>query len=262
MRPTAPSPLAEFPKKKIRAIFTDIDDTITDHSRITPQTFAALWGLKERGFWLVLVSGRPAGWADCLMRLWPVDAIVFENGAGLMLRRDEKVETLSLAEHSSRAAQVARLEEVFVALKKKVPALKLATDQPYRLFDYALDFCEEPPRLAEKEVDRLLAELAKERDLTAKLSSIHINYWCGTHTKVTACERLLQTEGKRLGITKQEIVYVGDSPNDEPLFEFFEHSVGVANIQKFLPRLKHPPRYVTREPSGAGFQELAALLLS
>lgn len=261
MRPTVPLPLAEFPASQIKAVFSDLDDTLTDHSRISPQTFASLWSLKERGFWLALVSGRPAGWADCLMRLWPLDAMVFENGAGLMIRRGEKIETISLAQNQTRDQQKKRLSEIYETLKKQIPNLKLATDQNYRLFDYALDFCEEPPRLSHAEVESLLQQLNEQDGITAKLSSIHINYWCGTHTKVTACDYLLKTEGISRNITKEQVAYTGDSPNDEPLFEYFPNSVGVANLKPYLPKLRFPPRFLTREPSGTGFQELVSLLV-
>jgi hydroxymethylpyrimidine pyrophosphatase-like HAD family hydrolase len=55
------------------------------------------------------------------------------------------------------------------------------------------------------------------------------------------------------------VVYVGDSPNDAAMFDFFELSVGVANMRRF-PGLK--AAYVTRADAGAGFAELAAHLIS
>jgi hydroxymethylpyrimidine pyrophosphatase-like HAD family hydrolase len=56
--------------------------------------------------------------------------------------------------------------------------------------------------------------------------------------------------------------FIGDSPNDEPMFAFFPHSVAVANIRPFLPRLKALPAYVTDAAAGDGFIEFAAMLLS
>ena len=69
--------LRELPVTNIRGVFTDLDDTITDHSKVGPQTYECLWKLHTKGLWTVIVSGRPAGWADCLMRLWPIDAMIF-----------------------------------------------------------------------------------------------------------------------------------------------------------------------------------------
>lgn len=252
--------LSELPAKKVKGVFTDLDDTLTDESKMGADTYSSLWRLKEKGYWLVVVSGRPAGWADCLMRLWPLDAMIFENGAGWMVREGKKIQTVQLASDKDRAAQKIWLQEKYDALKKEIPNLKLATDQPYRLFDYALDFAEEPPYLDEQDTEKILAFLEKDPRGTAKLSSIHVNYWYGRHTKVTACEELLRQQGKMRNADKHSIVFVGDSPNDEPLFEYFDLSVGVANVARFLPRLKHPPKFLASRNSGAGFQEIVDIL--
>ncbi len=47
--------LSELPAAKIRAVFSDLDDTLTEDSLITPATYNALQTLKERGYWLVLI---------------------------------------------------------------------------------------------------------------------------------------------------------------------------------------------------------------
>ena len=57
------------------------------------------------------------------------------------------------------------------------------------------------------------------------------------------------------------IVFAGDSPNDAPMFGFFENAVGVANLLEFRGHLDAEPAYVTTAPSGAGFAELARALL-
>lgn len=253
-----PASLDLLPVDKIRAVFTDLDGTLTEEPYLLPQTYQALWDLKASGLWTVIVSGRPAGWSDALMRVWPLDAFIFENGAGVVVRRGEKLETHFLAGEPS--AQRARLESVFEKIRALVPTAKLAGDQRFRLFDYAVDFHEEPPRLTDAQVQSILDLLAQEPGITAKLSSIHINYWLGSYTKVTACEWLLASEGASRGIAKEEVAFSGDSPNDEPLFAFFPHSVGVANIEKFLPQLRTPPRYVSPHLAGKGFQDLALRL--
>lgn len=254
--------LADLPKNKIRGVFSDLDDTLTLHSLLRPSTVKAIYDLHKHGLSLVIVSGRPAGWADCLMRLFPLDAMIFENGAGLMVRENDRIKTIALAKDADLPAQRKRLQSLFDEMHLQIPTLKLATDQPYRLYDYAIDFNEEPPFLDQNDVDKILGILSSQRDITAKLSSIHINYWCGTHTKVTACEYLLNSIGSKMGLTKDSIVFSGDSPNDEPLFSFFEHTVGVANIQKYLDRMQSKPKYLTREEGGLGFEELSQVLLS
>lgn len=249
-------------KTQIRAIFSDFDDTLTHQSLFHSETLKTLEALKEKGMWLVLVSGRPAGWADCLMRILPIDAMVFENGAGVMMKNGSKIETLRLASDKNLIEERKLLEDLFTKIKKEIPNAKLATDQPYRLYDYAIDFIEEPPHLTATEIEKVLSILKKQSGITAKLSSIHINYWYGQHTKVTACNFLLNTEGKQRNISKENVLYSGDSPNDEPLFEFFPHSLGVANIKLFWDKLKFHPKYVTQFEGGKGFKEFAEELLT
>ena len=61
---------------------------------------------------------------------------------------------------------------------------------------------------------------------------------------------------------KNEFVFVGDSPNDEPMFGYFPHSVGVANVRDFLDVITLKPAYVTQSRCGAGFAEIASALLA
>lgn len=249
-------------KTQIKAIFSDFDDTLTHQSLFASDTLKTLEALKQKGFWLVIVSGRPAGWADCLMRILPIDAMVFENGAGVMIKEGSKIKTIRLASDKNLSQERKILNDLFCELKKEIPHLKLATDQPYRLYDYAIDFIEEPPVLSATEIETAIKFLNASPGITAKLSSIHINYWYGLHTKVTACDYLLNTEGKTRAIGKENVLYSGDSPNDEPLFQFFPYSVGVANIKLFWDKLKFHPKYVTQFEGGKGFQEFAEELLT
>jgi hydroxymethylpyrimidine pyrophosphatase-like HAD family hydrolase len=96
-----------------------------------------------------------------------------------------------------------------------------------------------------------------------KLSSIHINAWIGSFSKLEMTRVLLARE---FGLGEDEMaggqIYVGDSPNDEPMFEYFDNSVGVANIDQFMGLITHPPRWVTSRPGGFGFAELADLVLA
>jgi HAD superfamily hydrolase (TIGR01484 family) len=251
-----------LPAEKIRAVFSDLDDTLTSRGFLSAETHDALEKLISKGLWVVIVSGRPAGWADCLMRLLPLHAMIFENGAGVMVREGEKIQTILLSREKDFTEQKLHLEKIYQDLKKKFPTLKLATDQPYRLCDYALDYAEEEPFLSNSQVTELMQELERRPEITAKLSSIHINYWYGKHTKVTACEFLLEKFGKTKAIARENVLFSGDSPNDEPLFEYFEHSVGVANVAKFLDRMKFKPKYVTEKPGGEGFVEMSLQLTS
>ena len=77
-------PFQQFPenlKADIRYILTDIDDTLTIKGRLPAVVFVAMERLQRAGIRIIPVTGRPAGWCDHMARLWPIDALVGENGA-------------------------------------------------------------------------------------------------------------------------------------------------------------------------------------
>jgi hydroxymethylpyrimidine pyrophosphatase-like HAD family hydrolase len=92
----------------------------------------------------------------------------------------------------------------------------------------------------------------RSEGMNATVSSIHINGWFGAHNKLggRALDRA-QLLGRELDAELDRWVYVGDSTNDQLMFEHFPHSVGVANIARFVPQLSHLPRYVTRCAPGS-----------
>ena len=99
--------------------------------------------------------------------------------------------------------------------------------------------------------------------MTAKVSSIHVNGWFGVYDKLGMTKTLLRERfGVDLDAERDRYLFVGDSPNDAPMFAYFPLSVGVANVRRFAGRLEHAPAYVTASEGGAGFAELAARLLA
>jgi hydroxymethylpyrimidine pyrophosphatase-like HAD family hydrolase len=142
-----------------------------------------------------------------------------------------------------------------------VPGCALASDQPYRETDLAIDYCEDVPPLPVEAAQRI-AELMRQAGLTAKVSSIHVNGWFGDYDKLATTRRLFAERfALDLAAANRDVVFAGDSPNDAPMFAFFEKSVGVANVRRFEGLLTDKPKYVTRAASGAGFAELAEHLL-
>ncbi len=250
----------------VTAVFTDIDDTLTLDGRVPAAAFTALWRLAEAGVAVVPVTGRPAGWCDHLARAWPVAGVVGENGA-FYFRHDPargRLVQRFLLDADARRGLQARLADLGARILAEVPGAALASDQPYRIHDLAIDFCEDVPRLPESAVDRIVA-LFEEAGATAKVSSIHINGWFGRHDKLGMI-RLFAAEVLGLDVDREadraRCLYAGDSPNDEPAFAFFEGAVGVANVREHLHRLRHPPAVVTAGRGGEGFAELAARLLA
>jgi HAD superfamily hydrolase (TIGR01484 family) len=254
-------PLRELAVQGVRGLLFDIDDTLTTEGRLTAVAYAALERLKAAGKLVIPVTGRPAGWCDQIARLWPVDAVVGENGAFYFLRRDGRLRRRFQDDERSRREQRARLQEIGRRILAEIPGCALASDQPYRESDLAIDYCEDVPPLPQETVERIAA-LMREAGLTARVSSIHVNGWFGDYDKLAMTLRLLE---ECFAIDAAEasrgLVFAGDSPNDAPMFAFFAHSVGVANVRRFAGRLAAAPKYVTQGACGAGFAELVSHLL-
>jgi HAD superfamily hydrolase (TIGR01484 family) len=254
-------PLAQLATDAVRFVLLDIDDTLTTDGRLTAAAYGALERLRDAGKRVVPVTGRPAGWCDHIARMWPVDAVVGENGAFYFWHADHKLRRRYHDDEGARKAKRARLESLAQHIVRAVPGCAIAADQPYRETDLAIDFREDVAPLPLEAAQRI-ATLMREAGLTAKVSSIHVNGWFGGYDKL-AMTRVLFRErfGVDLDAGNRQVVFAGDSPNDAPMFEFFDRSVGVANVRQFGSALEHPPKYVTENACGAGFAELASHLL-
>ena len=236
----------------------DIDDTVTLHGRLVPEAFAAMARAKRAGLKMIPVTGRPAGWVDHLARMWPVDGVVGENGGLWFFMGPERLERRFLQPEDERLRNRARLDAIRAEVLRDVPGCGIASDQPYRELDLAVDFREDVPPLGEAAIDEILAVFARH-GATAKVSSIHVNGWFGAFDKLTGFGRLVADLG--LPSDPSRWAFVGDSANDAPMFAHFPMSVGVANIDAFLPRIPVWPRYRARGEGGFGFAEFIDRLL-
>jgi HAD superfamily hydrolase (TIGR01484 family) len=251
-------PLTELDRvtcRRLTGIFSDLDDTITHDGRIVPEAFQALNEAREAGLRTVLITGRPAGWVDHLARMWPVDGVVGENGGLWFWHDGRRLQRRFLQPPEERAANQRRLAELALSIPERVPGCALSADQPYRELDLAIDFCEDVPALGDGAIDAIVAAF-EEAGATCKVSSIHVNGWFGSFDKLEGCRRFLAERwGEDLESAKERWAYFGDSANDEPMYAYFPCGIGVANIERFLPRMRHHPAYVTRADGGHGFAE-------
>lgn len=258
--------LSDFPllaRARIVGVLTDIDDTLTTEGQLTAAAYAALENLQRAGIRVIPVTGRPAGWCDHMARMWPVDAVVGENGAFWMRydKHSKKLRTV-FANTPMKDRQV-RMDALANNILAAVPGCALASDQFCRVADLAIDFCEDVPALPRSAVEAIV-QLMQEAGMRAKVSSIHVNGWWGDYDKLTTTRHMMQEEfGINLddATERQAWVFVGDSPNDAPMFGYFENAVGVANVLDFADRLVTLPNYVTPARAGAGFVQLAQTLL-
>jgi hypothetical protein len=257
----------EFPsslKKNIRYVLTDIDDTLTLHGLLPSAALAAMERLRDAGVAVIPITGRPAGWCDHIARMWPVAAVVGENGA-FYYRYDRelrKMERCYFKTAEAREADRSRLEELKAKILAEVPGCAVSADQAYREADLAIDFCEDVPRLSPQAVERIV-QIFKAAGAQAKVSSIHVNGWFGAYDKLTMTRRLFRGAFQEdLEAIKARVIFAGDSPNDQPMFAFFPNAVGVANVREFVGRMESLPGWVTQLEGGGGFAEMVDVLLS
>ncbi len=253
-------PFAQFPKERlaaVRFVLSDVDDTLTDGPRLPAAAFDALERLHEAGLRVIPVTAAPAGWCDLMCRMWPVDAVIGENG-GLCFRHDPAAATTERrfwAGAAARGRDHRRLMALGMRIAAQVPGCELAADQRYR--ETTLAFRNPGPPGAEAIAARLAAAGA-----STVVNSLWVLGWFGGFDKLAMSRRVL----KELFATDLDnepgaFIYAGNSLNDEAMFGFFPNSIGVATVTRFLDRMATPPQWVTLGGGGAGFVEIADALL-
>lgn len=242
---------------KTRILFTDVDDTLTWKGRLPHETFTALVKLQEVGIKVIPVTGASAGWCDCMIRTWPIDSIIGENGAYFIDRSSEGRLTYNYAvEESQRVANWQRLSQLKQDVLNQFSNAHSTADQPFRITDIAFDINQD------HRVERVeafeIAKFCEASGMNVKISSIHINVWCGEYNKASTANKWLEQNK----IEGRETMFIGDSPNDDSMFSNFDHTVGVANIIPFIGELNSPPGYITHHCGGYGFAEMAESLIA
>lgn len=239
--------------KHIRLIATDMDGTLTSQGKFTPILLQALTDLAQAGKQVVIVTGRSAGWVSGLASYLPVAGAIAENG-GLFYpsHTEHPVSLTPIADFLTHRQQ---LQDTFSQLKTQFPNLQESVDNQFRLTDWTFD------------VQGLSTQTLQQlNDQCQQLG------WGFTYSSVQ-CHIMRPDQDKARGLlqvlgadfpdyTPSEIITVGDSPNDQSLFNprWFPNSVGVANIREYTNQLLYQPAYITQAAEGLGFCELAQLL--
>ena len=254
MQPLYTWPITE--RQKIIGVFTDIDDTLTTNGAITTDALQALHQLKAAGLMVIPITGRPVGWSMPFASSWPVNAMVAENGAVALIHNSQtnQVNKLYQQDLATRTHNFEQMQRIAQKVLKEIPGTVMAQDSAGRETDIAFDHSE-IHKLSQAQIQQVL-QLIKQEGMTASVSSIHINAWFGDHNKWHGAQWILkELTGRDLNQELNQWVFVGDSTNDQVMFEHFTHSVGVANIKRFENELKHSPKYITNQERGAGFAE-------
>jgi HAD superfamily hydrolase (TIGR01484 family) len=236
--------------------------------------------LKAAGLHVIPITGRPVGWAEPLAASWPVDAVVVENGAVAL----KMVESSNFSKNTpqigtqsacllpkvlsklyqqdavTRRNNMLRMAQIAQQVLAQVPGAALSRDHAGRETDLAFDY-KEFENLSLDAVQAIVAVL-KQAGMQTTVSSIHVHGCFGRFDKWTGAQwivrELFQSD---LATEIDKWVFVGDSGNDQAMFQHFKHSVGVANIRHFESRLTHLPLYIAPSERGVGFAEVAKMLL-
>lgn len=241
---------------RLRFVLCDIDDTITDCGKLTSEAYSSLWRLSEAGLKIIPVTGRPAGWCDMIVREWPVAAVVGENGAFAMRLQNGRVQRLLHPNADPDSHN--KLKAVETRVLSEVHGSRIACDQFSRIYDLAIDFAEDEPKLG-LDAARQIRDICISMGAQAKISSIHVNAWFGDYSKRDMAYECLKSFFGEEGFARA--IFFGDSPNDEPMFAACPMSCAVANIKPFLNDLDSPPAFITESPCSAGFVEAANIIL-
>lgn len=254
--------LTDF-NSKIEFVLTDIDDTITTEGQLGFQAYEALWRLHDAGLKVIPITGRPAGWCEMIARFWPVTAVIGENGGFYFRYASEKAQSQKkmlrwfFSDDKTIKLNQQKLDEIRKEILQEVPGAAISSDQFCRLMDLAVDFCEDVTPLDKSQVQKIV-QIFQKHQAQAKVSSIHVNGWFGEYNKLSTTLQFFKNE---LGLNEKEVlqkaIFIGDSPNDEPMFEKFPNSFGVANIKNFTDQIKTLPAFVSPSAGGDGFSEIA-----
>ncbi|MGD1941153.1 MAG: HAD family hydrolase [Leptolyngbyaceae cyanobacterium] len=238
----------------VRLVATDMDGTLTQAGKFTPALLRSLTELAAAAIPTVIVTGRSAGWVQGIATYLPVVGAIAENG-GVWIPADTG-EPLTLVDIPVFAQHRDRLAYIFAQLQASFPDLQPSTDNPFRLTDWTFDIGQLTPADLNK-----IDQTCQAAGWGFTYSTVQCHIRLATQDKGIALQRVWQQQFP--AIAAHQVVTVGDSPNDEGLFEAkrFPLSVGVANVQHYCDRLRHQPKFITTGAEVKGFQELAQVLL-
>ena len=250
---TQPSAIKQL--KNIKMIATDIDGTLTKKGEFSSQLLSTLEQLQQHNILVILITGRSAGWCQGIVNYLPVWGIIAENGGVYCLKDNQTITPLTAIDNLTKHRQI--LQNNFESLKSQFPNLNTSSDNQFRITDWTFD-CHELTQKTLLKIEKICYK----------------NNWGFTYSHIQGhLKPLEQNKAKGLitfkenyfkSLSWEEIITVGDSPNDESLFDsnLFPISLGVNIILKYTEKLQYKPMYITNSSEIDGFCELAKLLFS
>lgn len=124
--PLALHQLSDDALRHVVGVFTDVDGTLTTRGKLPAQAYTALERLHRAGVKVVPVTGRSIAWCEVIARLWPVDAVIGENGAFAM-RVDALGHLASdfVDDAQTRLRNLERIREIGAEILRAVPGTAL-----------------------------------------------------------------------------------------------------------------------------------------
>jgi HAD superfamily hydrolase (TIGR01484 family) len=244
--------------RSVRLIASDMDGTLTQQGKFTPALLRSLGSLAQAGIQVLIITGRSAGWMNGIASYLPISGAIAENGGVFFQTGEAKngavpeflVPIANLSDHRQK------LSELFHQLQADFPQIQPSADNAFRLTDWTYDIA-----------GLSLTEIQTMRDRCLA------HGWGFTYSTVQ-CHLKLAEQDKAIGLTQilqryfpdytaDQIITLGDSPNDESLFQRdrFPLSVGVANLRHYTDQMTHLPAYIVMRSEVEGFCELAEQVL-
>lgn len=248
-------PLSSAALSDVRLLATDMDGTLTQQGKFTATLLQALTDLAKAGLQVLIVTGRSAGWVNGLVSYLPVAGAIAENGGLFYAAADPDDAPTLLVPIADPIAHRQALADAFRQLQAEFPQIRESSDNRFRITDWTFEI----EGLSLEELQQL-SDRCQTLDWGFTYSTIQCHIKPLQQDKAIGLDRVLQQHFPQY--SRQQIATLGDSPNDESLFEAdrFPCSVGVANIRHYVDQLMHQPAFVTQAAEVAGFCEVAALL--
>ncbi len=235
-------------------VATDMDGTLTQKGKFSSALLQGLENLAAANIQVVVTTGRSAGWVSGLATYLPIAGAIAENG-GLYYHHGEQLPA-SLSSIADLTSHRQQLEEIFLQLAREFPHICESADNRFRLTDWTFD-------VRSLKVDELqqLGQLCAQLGWGFTYSNVQCHIKPPSQDKAAGLLQVLRRYFPQFNL--EQVVTVGDSPNDESLFnnQYFKHSVGVANVRDYATQMQHQPTYITTAAEGEGFCELAEYLL-
>lgn len=246
--------------KNIKIIATDMDGTLTQSGKFTSDLLLILEELAKANLQVLIVTGRSAGWVSGLVNYLPIAGAIAENGGLFYPARNEEAlaklnEVIALTPISDRLEHRKELATIFQELQQYFPQIRESSDNRFRITDWTFDV----QGLSLEELNQL-SNVCQEMGWGFTYSNVQCHIKPLNQDKATGLMQILK---EHLKYPPEQVLTVGDSPNDESLFnpQYFPFSVGVANALEYADRLNYQPTYITKASEGEGFCELVREIL-